>query len=533
MKKYILILLTIFMAFLSYGQEDDIKFDNVKVIKEFNADIGNFNKVNIDPKLHSFDLSSRNYKYIVRAIPLKLSYEKPQIRPLALTTPEPKVINNYNIKLGYGIPGFFRGRLSLGMKRGNSNSALTLNHISANNTKNLKDQRNSETTLDLSYFNRKNEIDLEYGLNGSVGGNYYYLYANEINKDTMFTSAENKRRFLRGDFNAMVKKDNILSNIDSKLSFGYKFLQINTDKKLENSFSIDNKNRYKFSEYFSFNLPIAVNFITSDDAYILKTKPYFSYSSRLINVKLGGEIGKSQDLNFMQPYGKISSNLFSNFLEVFVSVDNEIYNNSNYLKTLDNPFINFNEDSISTSFFNNYSGGLRSSFEGIKIEFIGNYQKFKNKLFYNTSNTDKRTFSSIYDDGTNFQLEANISYKILPQLEISGNLLKNFYKLDNLEKAWHTPDFTANFTAKTFLLSKKLSVTGELFFASQSWFKDIEGNKKKSDPLFDISGEARYKFLKNSYFFIEVNNIFAQKYQRWYQYPTYGINLLAGIEIGF
>lgn len=533
MKKYIIILLVILLAFQSNGQQDDIKFDNVQVIKEFNADIGNFNKVNIDPKLHSFDLKSRNYKYVVRAVPLKLSYEKPKIRPLALTTPEPKSINNSNIKLGYGIPSFFRGRLSLGMNKGNSNSAITLNHISAKNIDNLKDQRNSETSLDFSYFNRKNEIDLDYGINGSMGGNYYYLYAEKINQDTSYTTADNKRRLLRGKFNVLLNKENIYANLDSKISFGYKFLQINTDKKIENIFSISNNNRYKFSNYFSFNLPINADFINSDNAYIFKTKPYFLYSSRLINLKLGGEFGKSQDLTFVQPFGKISSNLFSNFLEIFVCVDNNNYNNSNYLKTSVNPFINFEEDSIATSVFNNYSAGLRSSFEGVKIEFIANYQNFKNKLFFNTSNLDKRTFSTIYDSGNNLKLEANVTYRILPELEISGNVIQNFYTLDNLEKAWHTPDFTANFTAKTYLLSKKLSVEGELFFASQSWYKDLEGGNKKLDPLFDISGEARYKFLKNSHLFVEVNNIFAQNYQRWYQYPSYAINLLAGIEIGF
>ena len=514
------------------AQEDNVNFDDVKVFKEFSAEIGDFNKINIEPKLPVFDLNNRRYKYNVRAIPVKLEYEKPKIRPLALPEPEPVHLNKYFIKLGYGYPKLLDAEISVGYKKDNMNSNISLSHLSANNTEKLKNQRNSNTALNFSFFNRKNEMDLEYGVDGKVSGNYYYLYADKVDKDS-FSTSQSKRRFLRGTFNFRLKKEELISDLDNTLDISYDFLQLNTSSILENIFSINNNIEYKLSKYSTINLPLTISNVLGKKIVKLEAKPYFQYSSRLLNIKAGGDLGKTQDLSFVYPYAEISSNLFDNFIEIFASVDNQIFNNTDYLKSEINPFMDFDSDSIATTVSNNYSAGVRSSLEGVKIEFIASYQKFRNKLFFVSSLQDKRMFSSIYDGGKNIRLQLNLTYKILPQLEVQGNLTNNIYTMDNIAKPWHTPSLTANFSTKTELLDKKLSIKGGLYFASQSWYQDFDGNKKKLPGLFDLSAKAGYRIFKSSNIFVEVNNIFAQKYQRWYQYPSYGINLLAGMEIRF
>jgi len=515
------------------AQDDQIKFDNVEVIKEFSAKLGEFNKIDLEPKLPVFDLKSRRYEYNLRSIPIKLDYEKPTIRPLALPDPKPKHINNYRIKLGYGLPKFLNAEISLGYIKENLNSNIVLKHISADNSSSIKDQRDSETSLGFQFLNRKNEMDLEYGILSSIDGQYNYLYATETNKIDSFSTSDNKRRLLRGSFSTFVKKDEIFTSLDNRLELNYKFLQLNTDKDLENTIGIKNTTDYNLTENASISLPIEANFITSSDYYLFKAKPQFTYTTRLFYLKIGGELGKSQNQDFLAPIAKVSSNLFNNFIEIFASVDNQIFNNSYFVKTAVNPFLNYNQSPVETTIINNYTAGLRNSLEGAKIEFKASYQNMKNMLMFIPSSLDKRTFETVYDDGKNIKLEANIRYQILPQIEISGNIIKNFYELDHFAKAWHTPDLTANFTTKTNLLENKLSITGELFFATAPWYLDTDGNKKKLSSLFDISGKASYKFINSSNLFVEVNNLFNQKYQKWYQYPTYGINLLAGFEINF
>ena len=532
--KQLFIFLIIFIPGFLFSQEDNIKFDEVKVIKEFSATLGDFNKINIDPVLPVFDLKSRRYKYTVRSVPVKLEYEKPQIRPLALKTENAIKSNKYYIKLGYSVPKYLKAELSLGYKKKNMNSNLLFKHISADNSASIKDQKISKTGMDFSFFNRKNESDLEYGLKTNLEGDYYYLYATGANSDTLLPYTNNKRRFLKGDFKGSFKKENLFDKLDNTTEFNYKFLQLNTSGKFENNITIKNKSKISVNENMHFIIPVYADLIFSkSNYYLFGIQPKYIFNSKLVNIKLGGDIAKSQSDFYAYPYADLSLNIFHNFLEIFGAISNDIYNNSNYLKTIDNPFLNFDRDSIATSVFNNYTAGIRSSLEGAKIEFSTTYQKFKNKLFFVNSNTDRRTFDAIYDNGTNIKLEANVSYKFIPQLEISGTLTKHFYKLDNLNKAWFNPDFTANFTTKSNLLYDKLQIKGELFFASQSWYQGLDGNNYKLDPLFDISAEAKYRLFKNTSVFAEVNNIFAQKYQRWYQYPSLGLNFLGGIEMRF
>ncbi len=514
------------------AQEDNIKFDDVKVIKEFNATLGDFNKINIDPVLPVFDLKSRQYVYSIRSVPVKLNYEKPQIRPLALKSIDGIQPKKYFIKLGYGIPKYLKAQLSIGYKKNNMNSNLLINHISADNSGSLPDQKISKTGLDFSFFNRKNESDIEYGSNINIEGDYFYLYAIESD-DTLQPYANNKRRFLRGNLNGFFTKENLFNKLKNTTEFNYKFLQLNTSGQIENTIIFSNKSKISVNENMHFIFPVLADLIFSKQKYYLVgTKPKFIFNSKLVNIKIGGDIIKSQDDFYAYPSAELSLNIFHNFLEIFGSITNDIYNNSNYLTTIENPFLNFDKEYINTSVFNNFSGGIRNSLEGAKIEFFATYQKIHNKQFFINS-TDKKTFNVIYDNGKDIKLEANISYKFIPQLEISGSLTKHFYKMDKLNKAWYNPDFTANFTTKSNIFSDKLLIKGELFFASQSWYQGLDGNSYKLDPLFDISAVAKYKLFNNSSVFVELNNIFAQKYQRWYRYPSLGLNFMAGMEIRF
>ena len=534
--RILLLFLLVLMAggvFAQQGEDENIKFDDVKVVKEFNANLRDFNKINIEPVLPAFDLKNRRFEYQVRAIPAKLNYEKPQIRPLALK-PEPvKPVNKYYLKLGYGIPKFLKGDFSMGYKKDNSNANLSLHYNSADDSESVKDKRNSSAGIDLLYFNRNNELDLQYGLNANIDGDYLYLYAVEANKDSVYSSSQNKRRLVRGDIKLFLQKDELVNSLSDKLELRYGFLQLNTNESLENNLFLKNTLSYSINENMYLDMPLHFDYIPDDSKYIYRFNPQFVLKSKLVNFKAGADYAKSQDLSYIKPFGELSTNLFHNFFEVFLSVDNDIVNNSQFVKTYYNPFIDFDHDTIATSLTVEYAAGVRSSLEGVKLEAKAVYQDLENMLLFTVSPADARMFVPLYDNGTNLKFVANANYRVLPNILISGTLTKNFYNMENEEKAWYKPDFTANFTTGIAMLNDKLHVKGELFFASQSWYKDLEGKKYKLDPLFDISGTVRYRLHKSTYFFGEVNNIFAQKYQKWYQYPTYGINILAGMEIGF
>ena len=534
--KYLLICLMLVMTAVDVNaqQEDsDIKFDDVKVIKEFNADLRDFNKINIDPVLPVFDLASRKFKYQVRAIPARLEYEKPSIRPLALKPEVREAPNKYYLKLGYGMPKFLRTGFALSYKKHNTDAGFSAHYLSADDSENVKDKRNASAGLAFTFFSRDNGKELQYGANAWLDADYLYLYAVEANKDSAYTSSQNKRRLLRGDIKMTVKKDELLESLSNELELRYSFLQLNTNESMENNIFIKNTLSYTVSDNVYWDLPFYLDYLVSNGQYAGGIKPAFIFKSRLVNMRLGAELGKTSEDGYLKPYGELSANLFHNFLEIFTCVDNRIFNNSEFVMTAVNPFLDFDNDSTKTSLITSYAAGVRSSLEGIRLEAKAVYQRFDNKLLFDISPGDPRTFVPLYDDGHNIMFVFNGSYDLLPEVKVGATVTKNFYKMDNEEKAWYTPDFTANFTTSVSMLNDRMHFKGELYFASQSWYRKLDGKKYKLDPVFDISGELRYRLFKHSYLFGEVNNIFAQKYQRWYQYPVYGLNILGGIEIGF
>ena len=61
-----------------------------------------------------------------------------------------------------------------------------------------------------------------------------------------------------------------------------------------------------------------------------------------------------------------------------------------------------------------------------------------------------------------------------------------------------------------------------------------KGNKSGSlKGGVDLSLGGEYKLTNKINAFADLNNIFGDKYQRWHNYPVYGICVLAGLIIRF
>ena len=101
------------------------------------------------------------------------------------------------------------------------------------------------------------------------------------------------------------------------------------------------------------------------------------------------------------------------------------------------------------------------------------------------------------------------------------------------EKAWHLPSFSVNVAAKYTTPDQKARVTGEFFLENGVPYRDLKGEVKNLNALFDISAGLEYFFSENFGGFIMINNLANNKRQRWEYYPTFGLNALVGISARF
>jgi outer membrane receptor protein involved in Fe transport len=60
-----------------------------------------------------------------------------------------------------------------------------------------------------------------------------------------------------------------------------------------------------------------------------------------------------------------------------------------------------------------------------------------------------------------------------------------------------------------------------------------DGTDVKLNGGADLSAGLEFAINKHFSAWVDVNNIFNNKYQRWYNYPVYGLNVLAGATFKF
>jgi outer membrane receptor protein involved in Fe transport len=56
---------------------------------------------------------------------------------------------------------------------------------------------------------------------------------------------------------------------------------------------------------------------------------------------------------------------------------------------------------------------------------------------------------------------------------------------------------------------------------------------ERLNGVFDLNLGVSYDYNKTFGFFLNINNVTSARYFRWYNYPTYGFNVLGGLNIRF
>jgi outer membrane receptor for ferrienterochelin and colicin len=130
------------------------------------------------------------------------------------------------------------------------------------------------------------------------------------------------------------------------------------------------------------------------------------------------------------------------------------------------------------------------------------------------------------------QLHGEIAYTTGEQFSISAGLNINQYSLQKELRAWGLLplEFTSNL---------RWQILKDLWFKSDLWAWDgaqylaSNGQPGKSNPAFDLNAGVEFRLTKQLNLWLQMNNIFNDKYQRWNQYQSYGFNILGGIVFSF
>ena len=161
------------------------------------------------------------------------------------------------------------------------------------------------------------------------------------------------------------------------------------------------------------------------------------------------------------------------------------------------------------------------------------YQQHKNLPLFVNDSIDGKTFNIVYEGKLNiFQTHAEAEYRIGEKFSAKGIVNWNIFKIQDQAKPWGMIPIEVSASLRAEIL-KDLFLRTDLWAWDGPRYRGKTGEALKNGGAFDLNAGAEFRVYKNFSVWLQMNNIFNNKYQRWNQYQVFGFNILGGIVYSF
>ena len=523
--------------------------DGTEIVGPFRAKLAESRKFEALPLLPTIDTA--RYGKLTYDIPtrlLSLQYPLPTISPLAL--PQDKnagkdLQKGFFLQAGFGLP--LQGQILASYvnpdhRKGRYGAAI--NHHSGQG--NLDDQNFGHTNFQsfYDYLNPKG---------WAAGGKIHYqldryrFYGYHSDNPSV-QPIDVQQSFNR--FGAQIHLFNYLGN---KQEIYYRFevpfqqtqdiakskeFILHPKLSLEKYLGAQKRHSFQIQTGFffsSFNDSFATR---AQDRSLVHFEPVFHYRSDLFQATAGLNLGSNEGSFYVLPKLGAQLNLAQGKLSPFVELSGNIETQTfDQFRTI-NPFLSSTGFDLKNQRNLLAQGGLRGAWRNTVYEASLGYKQAQNQaIFLNDANANYNRFLPVLDTISTFFIQAHIQGQILPQVQIYGQLGSFTYQTKTFDAAYHLPVLETRLGAEYQFQSKKihdLRLRADfLFEAGTKYFDHIQQNNRNLKPLADFNLGASLFFKKNFAVFGQFNNLFNNRYQRWYRYPQIGTNFLMGIILKY
>lgn len=167
----------------------------------------------------------------------------------------------------------------------------------------------------------------------------------------------------------------------------------------------------------------------------------------------------------------------------------------------------------------------------------------RNLYFLNNSARDSSRFDLVYNEGSTqlVNVHGELIYNAAEKTRVGTRLDYNRYSVKTLAQPFHRPSFQG-VVFSSYNMNDKLLLGTEVYVLSSSYGSTLRRRTlplafteavQKTDAVIDLNLRADYRFSENLSFFVLGNNLLGRKYERFLNYPTKGINVLAGAGYQF
>ncbi len=521
------------------AQRDTTKRQTIEITSSYKPVLRSPVKINLYASPFTSDTTRPRLAYNIPPQNLFFSYQPITLKPLALDADTSLQLGDRNqLKIGFGsfTTPFISGALSFGDGKKNLVNVYG-DYISSRGKINNQDFSEINVKGTGSLFTEKNET---YAF-AAFAQHEYYQYGYDHN---LFDFDKGILRRSYQDLSAGIGFRNIASN---DLNFVYNpHLELHTfsreNKASETTLILNLPAEKKFSETVSLKVIASGDF----NKYQLKNSndhltnnffqiaPELVYYSDMFTFHGGATPAWNNNDVILLPnvYGEVQ--LQHNVLMIQGGWIGRYIPNSFRTLSAENPYMK------DPTFLNNtkevqYYGGIKAT--------VGKHFNFNAKAAFITYNDlplfindagDGKSFAVVNESKLdNLQIHGDMNFISQDKFTVTAGLDLNTYTgLHDNAKAWHLFPLKLNGSLR-WNAFKQVLFKGDLLAFSGAKALMSDGSIRNLKGGTDISAGAEFKINKRFSAWLDLNNILNSKYERWNNYPVYGLQVIGGILIHF
>jgi hypothetical protein len=535
--------------------------EQVTIISSYDPSINQAFKINQSPTEMQFNLDKPEFSFETIKIDQPTQITLNPIVPVVINADKRTYLTQNSLKAGIG--SLFSPYLDFFHSSGQKNDYrfdAHIHHLSS--FKNIADYSpspESKTNLNLNYRKFLKYHIIDVGIYYSLKTNRYYGFKPDDFPAFTIDDSRLKQMYNLARVNMALssnyrnnKKLNHKINLDAYYYFDkYQTTEINAnvDFDVHKSFEVSNLLNYQ-----ELGLSGKVNYfqntdsINSSDDVLVSLTPYFKANYGILNFNIGLNFNllNTDKTNFyFYPILDLNVNLIPKVLTVFAGLDGNVEKNSFLMLSELNPWVSSTIPITWDHTFKAY-GGIRGNIaQKVNFSVQVSWQKFNNMFFF-VNVPDATTFnylvaipfnkfSTIHDKGSVFGVSGELTFAASQKVNIMLGAVYNSYTLDSLDSPYHKPTSKIKLGA-SFLTTKKLRIWTDIYYYGKRTALDLSilpNTKIDLEAFIDLNVGVDYQLTDQFSVFLSLTNLLNQHYERYYNYPVQGIQIMGGIMYKF
>jgi hypothetical protein len=563
MKRYILIILTASVMTVSVRAQ---KTEEVRVVKPYSPTLSGAEKIQMLPNLGddiSFTPPEFTYQLYPKRYPSEFMVEP--IKAARMVKPPLKRLYKSELTLGFGNYLTPLAELNINQLRSrNGTFGVALKHHSMNGKLKLNNDLKvpagfSENNLRVYGDRFINKSVFEYKL--ASGYNTYVHYGvdtTEVTEDLERDSLKHSYFLAEAGLQLhSAHADSFHFNYNADLDYYYFTHQFNeAEHGARLDFDFNKKLRVLdiggevgsafYGHYTDWDHTVGNHTMVWINPYIAKNAKEWRFTAGFntyMSFASDSSAGDIQPFHFY-PKASFEFNVVKEIIVPYFGVNGYLESN-NYRRTVEeNPYVIPTLSVKPTSHkLIAYAGIKGRVTEALAYNFKGSYSIIDDQYFYvnDTSQLLKNQFSVVYSDITQLNLQGEIvvrpsdAWKIFLKANYYSYTLSTMKLADGTSRnlrdddhPWNRPAFDLSLQAR-YNMGDKILVSMGVYTIGKRYFEDFDPIAEETLPLaVDANLGLEYRYTRMLSFWVRFNNIAAQRYYLYNQYPSFRFRAMIG-----